>query len=710
MSLEAHSFGFDGFVLDLKERVLLRNGKPVSITPKTFLLLQTLVENHGHVVEKDKLMKTVWADSFVEDGNLSFTVSVLRKILGDDTHSPRFIETVPRRGYRFIADVIENVNEQSTDGPRNNAEAITPANAVRAGFVPLATALVILAAAAGIGTWFARSGSSEPRAPVLSASFSSEKLSTDGKIFHAIVSPDGKSVVYTNGGKGKQSIWLRNLDTASNVEIVPAADYFYYGLAFSQDGSQLYFNRRPRNIDEQGTIYRVSISGGVPVKVISEAQGWIDVSPDGGTISFVRCFFLEDENCSLWIADASDGKNEKKLVSRTRPFRIGDNEISPDGRTIAFAAGQSLNGANEFGLYEVDIYSGSERMLTHEKFFNIKSLVWLPNQSGVLFTASRTPDKTFFIWQTSGGGDVRRLTKDSETYSGLSLNDTADVLVSTQVQRDFRVSLYQTEDASVLPQVLSDATTVTFAPNGKIVFSSMMTGNNEIWSINPDGSDQRQLTNDSGDDSACLVSPDNNFIFFSSNRSGENHVWRMNADGSNQTRITTTEGGFPLSVSSDQEWLYYNSAMHKTLRRVSIKSGEEQSVLDVRKLEFAVSPDGARAAFRDKQDGGDFLRVVSLGDGQTLKTFKLAVPKSNLTKLVWSHDGEYLAYSLANSENQSNTLWFQYLEKKHPDQIADLGDDEMHELSGFALSPDGKTFAVVQGGWKHDAVLLRGLR
>ena len=83
----------------------MRGGKPVSITPKAFQLLLELVKNHGHLMAKDELMKTVWANSFVEEGNLAFTIRMLRKALGDTPQNPRFIETVTKRGYRFIGDV-----------------------------------------------------------------------------------------------------------------------------------------------------------------------------------------------------------------------------------------------------------------------------------------------------------------------------------------------------------------------------------------------------------------------------------------------------------------------------------------------------------------------------------------------------------------------------------------------------------------------------
>jgi len=717
MSLKTNSFEFGEFLLDAKEKVLLRQGEPISITPKTFQLLLVLVENHDHIVEKNELMKAVWADSFVEEGNLSFTINLLRKTLDDDAQNPRFIKTVARRGYRFIGEVRENDNGNvsKNDAAQTFSQPVQK-NSVRSPrlkkFVfPIAAVVVISLIVTGF--WYAGNKNTEGDALVLSATFRSEKLSTNGKVHNAVISPDGKNVVYTNGSlhSEKMSVWLRQLESANNVEIIPLSNDIYIGLAFSPDGNFLYFVRVLRGVGAKAAIYRVSIFGGVPTKLVGETQGWISVSSDGEKLSFVRCYYREDENCSLWIADSSDGKNEKKIASRPRPFRIGDNEFSPDGKTVAFAVGQSENQANEFGLAEVNIESGAERELTAQKFFNIKSLAWLPNQSSLLITASRVPNKTFPIWQVSAAtGDVNLLTKNSETYSSLSLSKDASRVVSTQVKEDFRIRLYQTENSSAAPRVLADAMAAAFAPNGKIVFSSQMTGNDEVWSINADGSEQRQLTNDAADDSSLIVSPDNNSIFFASNRTGEVHIWRMNADGSNQTQITAKEGGFPISVSSDGKWLYYHSGRQRMLRRVSTEGGEEQTVLNKRKHRFAVSPDGSQAAFLEKQGEENVLMIVSLANGQTNKTFKLVDGNAGLVELKWSRDGENLAYILADNEFKNNTLWFQPLNEETPRQIADLGDEEISELSGFALSPDGKNFAVVQGGWKHDVVLLKGLK
>jgi TolB-like protein/DNA-binding winged helix-turn-helix (wHTH) protein/Tfp pilus assembly protein PilF len=98
-------YDFAPFRLDVTEGVLLRDGKTVSITPKAFELLRVLVENHGHILSKEDLLRQVWPETFVEEGNLSFNISQLRKALGQKENGVTYIETIPKRGYRFAAPV-----------------------------------------------------------------------------------------------------------------------------------------------------------------------------------------------------------------------------------------------------------------------------------------------------------------------------------------------------------------------------------------------------------------------------------------------------------------------------------------------------------------------------------------------------------------------------------------------------------------------------
>ena len=116
-------FEFGPFRLDACERVLLKDGVPVPLTPKALETLLVLVQHGGHIVEKDELMKAVWPDAFVEEGGLTRNVSVLRKVLGEDSGDSPYIETVPKRGYRFTASVRELTGERAPMTVERHARA-----------------------------------------------------------------------------------------------------------------------------------------------------------------------------------------------------------------------------------------------------------------------------------------------------------------------------------------------------------------------------------------------------------------------------------------------------------------------------------------------------------------------------------------------------------------------------------------------------------
>jgi len=130
---ESHNYEFGRFRLKTAERVLLREGELVPLTPKVFEILVTLVEHGGQVVAKDDLMKRVWPNTFVEEGNLTQNISLLRKALGESPGGVQFIETVPRRGYRFVADTSESWSDKSVPPP---SHAVTSADSTRVVSIP----------------------------------------------------------------------------------------------------------------------------------------------------------------------------------------------------------------------------------------------------------------------------------------------------------------------------------------------------------------------------------------------------------------------------------------------------------------------------------------------------------------------------------------------------------------------------------------------
>ncbi|MBI3949516.1 MAG: winged helix-turn-helix domain-containing protein [Acidobacteria bacterium] len=109
--LVKHFYEFAPFRIDATERVLLRDEEPVPLTPKVFDTLLVLVQHSGHIFEVNELMEKIWPDTVVEENNLRQSISTLRKVLGDNPSEPRYIETIPRRGYRFVAEVKEQWEE-----------------------------------------------------------------------------------------------------------------------------------------------------------------------------------------------------------------------------------------------------------------------------------------------------------------------------------------------------------------------------------------------------------------------------------------------------------------------------------------------------------------------------------------------------------------------------------------------------------------------
>ena len=707
---EKHLYSFGEFNLNVEDQTLSRNGENIPITPKMFDLLLVLVQNPQRVLLKEFLLQSVWPDSFVEEGNITFNIRQLRKAMNDDAQSPCYIETIPRRGYRFLMPVesfttITPDKDEETIAQESEKAAAVPVSKSRPYVLIGLTAAVLVIGALLIAGWLFRRPPSS--APILSRPFALEKLSTDGGVYHVALSPDGKKIVYTHRVVGKQGLWLRELETSTNVPIVPPSDDFYGGLAITPDGNTVYFVRGSVT-GPQLTVYRMPIFGGVPQKVTEGTQGWISISRDGKKISYVRCPYTDDDFCSLYIADAVDGQNEKKLVTRPRPFRIGDSRFSRDGKSVAYATGQSRTSSNEFTLSSVDIETGAQRELTPEKFFNINYIESLPDPDQWLITAIQLPG-TSRIWHILPSGEAQALTSDSERYGRLSLDASASLLVSTQVEADFRLGLYQTQNPTVLPRILGNANTVAFAPNGQVYFSSDRTGNFELWTASPDGTDVKQLSNDPSSDSVPFLSRDGKTIFFESDRTGVLQIWRMNLDGSDQRQVTKDEGGLPLRISPDGAWLYYNSSLKNTLRRVSLETGQEELVLRSMGRGIVVSPDVTRVAFSRREGLENVLTLASLPNGDTLKTWRIKSPP-NFAHLLWPVEGNYLAYVLADEPREIAGLWFQPLDSDTPKLVADLSGEGIAEFAAFAMSDDAKQFALIKGDWKHDAVLLRGLK
>ena len=324
-SSPAPVYEFGSFRLEPAERLLLRNGAPVGLKPKAFDLLVFLVERQGRLVAKQELMEALWAGTFVEEANLTYTVSILRRALGDSHEGEHFIQTVPTRGYRFIAPVRRNTDVPTRE-PASSATVSAVAVPGRTGRVLTISAVVAAAAiaAAAMTWWLTR----PQRETTRSTDYLLTKLTTDASLtaFPAL-SRDGKLVAYASDrqGLGNLDIWVQQTAGGRGLRLTDdGADE--YEPVFSPDGTRIAF----RSNRDGGGIYVVSVLGGQPTLIAPEGRR-PRFSPDGKSLAYWVGF----EHCvgDTYVMPLVGG-SPRKISLREQQEQTRSPVWSPDGQRL----------------------------------------------------------------------------------------------------------------------------------------------------------------------------------------------------------------------------------------------------------------------------------------------------------------------------------------------------------------------------------------
>lgn len=296
-----HFYDFGPFRVDESERLLLRGEDLVPLTPKAFELLLVLVESGGHVLTKAELMKCVWPDSFVEEANLSHNIYKLREALGEGRDGEKYIETVPRRGYRFVAKVsvvreegvelllVEHtrahvvIEEETSDLPSAIDAQTHPyapvLKSLRTGWPKrhrkglllgtLGLALVGSAAAVGWRAWFQDSQTNDRRASGVAGEMKITRVTNSGKVGASTISPDGKFITYIENANG--ALYVRQAGTNNELQLLEPGERSFGGTAFSPDGAFIYYVSYQKT-DPQGALYRIPVLGGPTTRLIGNTN------------------------------------------------------------------------------------------------------------------------------------------------------------------------------------------------------------------------------------------------------------------------------------------------------------------------------------------------------------------------------------------------------------------------------------------------------
>ncbi|HYJ45976.1 MAG TPA: DPP IV N-terminal domain-containing protein, partial [Pyrinomonadaceae bacterium] len=490
------------------------------------------------------------------------------------------------------------------------------------------------------------------------------QLTTNGKSRDAVISADGKYVAYVMDDGGKQSLWIKQVASASAVQVVAPSEVTYQGLAFSHDGNYIYYNMWDRR--SVGEIYQVPVLGGTPPrKIIHDVMPGVVVSPDDKRLAFIRGYARENSGAVL-ISNA-DGTGEKPLFTCKAPDGCWGGAWSPDSKRFALI--RFNDSEKTSAIVEVPVDGGAEKLISIQRWMSVGAMEWLGDGSGLVITASDRRNSPQQIWFISyPDGEARKVTNDLNGYSGLSLTADSSTLVTVRGNGLANIWVLTGTDANNARQITSGNTEgalgLACTPDGRVVYSSIASGTWDIWVMQPDGTNQKQLTFNSGSNRTPTVSADGRYIIFVSDRTGTDHIWRMNIDGSNPKELTHADGDLSPTISPDGQWVVYTSWSSSTqgLWKVSIEGGEPVEISNKQLPSPSFSPDGKfiASSYWDDQSEPQQWRVaiVSFPEGRIVKTFETpssAVSSGGIFPTRWTTDSRALTY--IDNRNGVSNIW-----------------------------------------------------
>ncbi|MBK8466629.1 MAG: PD40 domain-containing protein [Chloracidobacterium sp.] len=574
-------------------------------------------------------------------------------------------------------------------------------------FSPLMIA-VLVAGFAGIVFGIYKFGTSGQNAQARSVPFRESditRLTTSGRSKRSAISPDGRYVAHVMAAADGESLWVRQVAVPNDTRLAgPLQSSNLVWVTFAPDGNFVYYLALEKNKGEP-ELFRVPVLGGPTVKVLNNIAP-PTFSPDGTRIAYMRTDQGENK---LFVADAN-GTNETVLVSRREPDYLNMFWYAPawslDGKSIAFPVGQG----DENGRYEtvlaVDVETGVERKLTDARWQQVGQPRWLAD--GLLLTASEGSTAPQQLWHISlPDGTASRITRDLNSYEGLSL--TSDTKTLAVIQDHVVSNIWTTgENVSAAKQVISEAgwlNELIWLPDGRLAYTSRAGGSSDIWTMNADGSNIRQLTVGANARLGLTVTADEKQLIFAAERDGKYNLWRVNIDGSNLERITNGDGEFYPQCTPDGRWIVYQSgANYPTLWKMPIGGGEPTAITKTTGSRPSISPDGKFVAYHyldSSLEGSQWgIGISSLEDGKRVKRFDF--PSTVVERLVkWTRDGKAIAF--LNSPGGVPNIWTQALDGGVPKPLTDFPSDS---IITFNWNTDGSQLAVIRGVETSDVLLI----
>jgi len=609
---------------------------------------------------------------------------------------------------REIADDFDSLSDSASSGSGIEAVGLAPRTArSRAPMIggAIAAALAITALAIGIPRLLDRgAGRSMDAAPAAGLNVTS--ISGRAGVSGVAISGDGRYLAYPVNASGMSSIWIRQVATGSEVQVVPPRKEFVAVPRFSATGDYVFFLGQDPDHPTMASLERVPTLGGPSTVVASDVGYRFSVTRDGKSVCFVRSN-PKSGKASAIVRDLESGQ-EKTLATVAEPLIFqGPPTLSPDGRRFVTAIHTAEKGIHG-QLASIDATT-----LAQTRFgptgWEAGSFEWFPDGKALVMTAYKfgEHEQTQLFLVSYPDGRYRRITSDSNGYNEFGM--TADGLTiaafrSARVSNVWSVPFFAKARPKQLTFNASSASAVgSFVVSGDstIAFSAATGHNTHIWTLDGNGQAPRQITPGANGEEVNRALLGGELIVSRTGSDYTAHIFVMNRDGGNVRPLVSGTGEWFQGLSPDGKTLLYTRVDSlRALFAVPVAGGEPRMVSSSYDYTVDVSPDNRTVAYFEpaELEGASITCVVApIEGGAPIATFTLP-PQSHA--LRWTPDGKALSF-LVRKDGTSN-LFLQSLAGGPPRLVTQLTEGTIDD---YRWSPDGlslvlkRTIADVANLW-----------
>jgi Tol biopolymer transport system component len=530
------------------------------------------------------------------------------------------------------------------------------------------------------------------------------QVTTSGNAGAAALSPDRRYIVYVLRDGAQESLWVQQLATGSNVQILPPDQVSFVALSFTPDGNYVMFVRSAKSTTNFRYLYRIPALGGTAQQLIRDVDSAPAFSPDGAQIAYVRGI-LQPMSNQILVANA-DGSGEHVLVNRPT-FGPGAPAVSwsADGKNLAFVSPEMRNGVGQFVLETASTSTGEVRDL-HVFRAGARAAAWLPDGHGLLVVSGDPDSGRGQVWFVSyPDGKTSRFTNDLTNYDlcCLEISRDGNSLVALQNTTLSDVWLAKA-DGSDAKQITSGEALgqVLFGPQALDWVGDRIAAIDPRYQwvlINPNGGEKASLTNDRKPHPQLSACNDGKHVVYTTFQEGRLELWRADADGSNPAKIPTGAIMGGAGCGPDSQSAVY--ASENSLWHVPLDGGTPVK-LNVPLNMVGYSWDGKLMVYgTEKVENGQMqskMVVAPAEGGSPLATFDTPY---GIQSTKFTPDGKAIAFML--TRNRATNIWEQPLAGGEPVQMTRFSSGDMF---AFSWSRDGKRLAFSRGQRKTDVVMI----